>query len=118
MRWSYDHDILLCREIIFIKPYRYKAGTKESGNSWSLASQDLNLLLEIVFNTTQKPVRDRYRLLIDKNKKKMREQEGSSFLFSSLAEEGSSAYCQSSCAHTILNMCKHMDISIKRSPQQ
>ena len=58
MRWSYDHDVLLCREIRFIKPG--KAGTKESGNSWSLVSQDLNLLLEIVFNTTQKSVRDRY----------------------------------------------------------
>ena len=31
-----------------------------------------------MFNTTQKSVRDRYRLLIDKHKKKMREKEGSS----------------------------------------
>ena len=80
MRWNEDHDLLLCREVLFIKPYQYKPGTKESGSSWNLVSEDLNSTQDLIFSTTQKSVRDRFRLLVDKHKKKMRDEEASSGL--------------------------------------
>ena len=63
MRWSEDHDLLLCREVLFIKLYQYKPGTKESGNAWNLVSEDLNSTQDLIFSTTQKYVHDRFRLL-------------------------------------------------------
>ena len=80
MRWFEQNDVLLCREVLFLKPYQFKPGTKESGNSWNLISENLNMITDIEnkFSTSQKSVRDRFKLLIDQHKKKMREQENSS----------------------------------------
>ena len=78
MRWSEVHDVYLCREILLIKPYQYKPNTKESGNAWSMVSDDLNAMQDPVFTTSQKSVRDRHRLLITKYKQKMRAQENPS----------------------------------------
>ena len=51
--------------------------------AWNLVSEDLNSTQDLIFSTTQKHVRDRFRLLVDKHKKqktKMREEEASSGL--------------------------------------
>jgi len=78
MRWSEEHDLILCREIIMIQPYKFKPGSKESGHAWSTISTDLNKVSEVKFCTTQKSVRDRYKLLLEKHNKKMRAQLGAS----------------------------------------
>lgn len=78
MRWSEEHDLILCREILMIQPYQYRSGSKESGNAWTSISTDLNSIVEVKFNTTRKSVRDRYKLLLDKYNKKMRTQLGAS----------------------------------------
>ena len=59
-----------------MKPYQYKSGSPQSGNAWTDIASDLCAVKEITFNVNQKSVRDRYRLLIEKHKKKMRAQEG------------------------------------------
>ena len=41
MRWTDEHDIYLGREILQIKPYQYKPGSKESENAWSYIAEDL-----------------------------------------------------------------------------
>ena len=53
-----------------IKPYQFKPGSKESDSAWSAVADDLNVIQEVLFFTNQKSVRDRFRLLIDKHKKK------------------------------------------------
>ena len=80
MRWTEAYDTFLCREILLIKPYQYKPGTKESDTAWTNVSHDLKsiTLTWVSFSTTQTSVRDRYRLLMDKYKKKIRQQEASS----------------------------------------
>ena len=78
MKWSEKHDIFLCREILFTKPYQFKAGSPQSGNAWKNIASDLCEVKEITFSVNQKSVRDRYWLLSEKHKKKMRAQEGSS----------------------------------------
>ena len=72
------HDLYLCREILFIKPYQFKPGSTYSGNSWTSIANDLCAVEEISFTVNQKSVRDRYRLLLDKHKKKMTVQESES----------------------------------------
>ena len=78
MKWSEKHDVFLCREILFMKPYQFKPGSPQSGRAWTNIASDLCEVKEVTFNVNQKSVRDRYRLLLDKHKKKMRAQEGSS----------------------------------------
>ena len=78
MRWSEEHDLILCREILMIQPYQYRSGSKESGSAWTCISSELNNIAEVKFNTSQKSVRDRYKLLLDKHNKKMRAQLGAS----------------------------------------
>lgn len=60
MKWSERHDIFFCRD------------------AWTSIAVDLGALEDITFNVTQKSVRDRYRLLVEKHKGKMRSQEGES----------------------------------------
>ena len=69
MRWTYEHDIYLGREILLIKPYQYKSGFKESGNAWSSIAEDLNKIAGVHFDVNQKGVRDRCRNLLEKQKK-------------------------------------------------
>lgn len=78
MKWSEKYDIFLCREILFMKPYQFKAGSPRSGNACKNIACDLCEVKEITFNVNQEFVRDRYRLLLEKHKKKMKAQEGSS----------------------------------------
>lgn len=61
-----------------MKPYQFKAGGPQSGNAWKNNVSDLCEVKEITFNVNQKSVQDRYRLLFEKRRKKMRAQEGSS----------------------------------------
>ena len=60
-----------------MKPYQFKPGSPQSGSTWTNIASDLCEVKEVTFNVNQKSVRDRYRLLLDKHKKKMRAQEGS-----------------------------------------
>ena len=78
MKWTDDHDIILGKEILLVKPYQFKPGSKERGNYWTTIVEDLNNISEIDFNVTQKAVRDRYRNLLEKHKRKMRKEEGAS----------------------------------------
>ena len=78
MKWTEKHDIYFCREMLLLRPYQFKPGSKESGNAWSSIASDLGELQEVSFTVTQKSVRDRYRLLLEKHKRKMRTQEGES----------------------------------------
>ena len=70
MKWSEMHDWYLCREVLFIKPYQFKLGSACSENAWTSIANNLCAVEEISFTVNQKSVRDRYRLLIDKPKRK------------------------------------------------
>ena len=71
MRWTYEHDIYLGKEILLIKPvynYQYKPGSRESGNAWSYIAEDLNKISKVHFDVNQKGVRDRCRNLPENHK--------------------------------------------------
>ena len=55
-----------------------KPGSTYSGNAWTSIANDLCAVEKISFTVNQKSVRDGYRLLLDKHKKKMRVQESES----------------------------------------
>ena len=67
LRWTYEHDIYLGREILLIKPYQYNPESKESGNAWSSIAD--NKISEVQFDANQKSVRDQCRYLLEKHQK-------------------------------------------------
>ena len=64
----------LCREILVAKLYQFKARTVESGGCWGNIADRLNVCQIPTFKVTKRAVRDRYKILTDKYKKKMREE--------------------------------------------
>ena len=72
MVWNTDKDILLCREMLVVEPYRYKEKTRERGVSWTQISDNLNLIPGFTVNI--RAVRERFKLLEGKFKKKYSEE--------------------------------------------
>ena len=72
MVWNGDKDILLCREILVVEPYRHKEKTRERGVSWTQISDNLNLIPGFTVNI--RAVRERFKLLEGKYKKKNNEE--------------------------------------------
>ena len=79
MTRTYDHDILLCREILAEEPYRYKAGTRDRGQAWERIANNLNgNSADCRFIVNQRGVRDRYSILEKAFKRKMAAEERAS----------------------------------------
>ncbi|XP_068735661.1 trichohyalin-like [Montipora capricornis] len=57
--WSYDHDILMCREVLDIEPYQFKLRSPERGKAWEAISSHLNTTSCPKFRVTPRSVRDR-----------------------------------------------------------
>lgn len=78
MKWTEQHDVMLCREILLIQPHKYRLKSTERGNAWTSIANDLNAIQELRFTVTQKAVRDRFKLLIARFKRKTNEEEAAS----------------------------------------
>ena len=62
--WSTNHhNVLLCREILVVEPYRFKAGTRERGQAWDKVASALNLVEGLRFVVDQRGVRERHAKL-------------------------------------------------------
>jgi hypothetical protein len=67
------HDEVLLTEVATIEPYKFKAGTKERGNSWREISERLNMNTRLGFKTTQRSVRNRFEKLMEDFERKEKE---------------------------------------------
>ena len=74
MIWTREHDIVLVREILNLRPWQHKSGSVERGQTWELIAAVLNSLDKPVCKVTQRSVRDRYVLLAKKFKQKTSEE--------------------------------------------
>ena len=61
-----------------VKPYQYKPGSKDIGAAWSTVEEDLNNIKEHNFVVTQKSVRERFKLVMEKSSRKMSQEIASS----------------------------------------
>ena len=71
MNWANEHNILLLREILLYEPWSQRAGSVERGTIWKNITESLNQLSEPYFKVTGRSVRDHYKLLEKKYKKKI-----------------------------------------------
>ena len=70
MRLTESHDVSFCQAILLTKADQFKSGSKESGASWKIVSEDPNTITKLNFSTTRKSVRERYCPLIEKQTNK------------------------------------------------
>ena len=60
MRWSDQHDMVLCKKMLANQLLMTRNGTKERGQHWEKLASDLNMLVEPQFFVNKRSVRDRF----------------------------------------------------------
>ena len=78
MKWTEDHDLTLCREVLLQEPFKQPRNSKERGEVWRQIALNLNSLASPIFKVSKRSVRDRLTLLQTKYKEKIREEEKAS----------------------------------------
>ena len=75
MKWSEEHDLMLCREVLALEPFKYPKQSKERGEIWGEVAVSLNGTSSPKFKVSKRSVRDRLTLLVTKYKEKTRKEE-------------------------------------------
>ena len=78
MVWSKQHDLLLCREVLLLNPYKYIKGSTQRSSSWEKIAESLNTIKTPTFQVDKRSVRDHVGVLINRLKKKTRAEEKAS----------------------------------------
>ena len=60
MTWTKGHDVMLCREMLVIQPFRFKHGTRDRGRCWEKIAQNLYDIAHLNFILDMGGVRDRF----------------------------------------------------------
>ena len=86
MEWTEEHDNCLCQEILVLEPFKYKKGSISRGQIWEKIADNLNSLKIPRFKVSKRAVRERYTLLSEKFKAKMKDEEKASGIECDLSE--------------------------------
>jgi hypothetical protein len=87
MSWTEDHDLLLCREILNIDPFTgTKKGTIQRGNKWKEIVSNLMDIESPKFKVDCRAVRDRYNLLSQRLRKKLKDEQAASGIETDMSE--------------------------------
>ena len=70
MKWSEEHDLMLCREVLVMEPFKHPKQSRERAEIWGEIAQNLNGLSVPKFTVRTRSVRDRLTLLLTKYKRK------------------------------------------------
>ena len=69
MEWTVAHDVLLCREMLAINPFKAKRKTIQRTKMWETIVHHLEQIEEPSFKVSVRSIRDRYSLLAKKFRK-------------------------------------------------
>ncbi|XP_068669872.1 uncharacterized protein PF3D7_1120000-like [Montipora foliosa] len=75
MEWKEEHDVLLCHEILVSQPFKFKERTVERGKIWDEIANRLNNCQTLKFRVNKRSVRERVKLIKEKFKPKIQEEE-------------------------------------------
>ncbi|CAH3167347.1 unnamed protein product [Porites lobata] len=75
MKWSEEHDLMLCREVLVMEPFKHPKQSREREEIRGEIAQNLNGLSVPKFTVRKRSVRDRLTLLLRKYKEKVRNEE-------------------------------------------
>ena len=86
MEWTMAHDILLCRELLAINPFKAKGKTIQRTKIWEMVVQHREEIHEPPFKVTVRAVRDRCSLLSKKFRKRMASEQKASGISPEMSE--------------------------------
>ena len=75
MSWTMDRDIIFCREIMVSGLFDTKKSSVDRGKVWEAVADKLCDIREPKFKVDQRAVRDHYKKLLTRFKRKQREEE-------------------------------------------
>lgn len=78
MEWKEEHDVLLCREMLVSQPFKFKERTVERGKIWDEIANRLNNCQTLKFRVNKRSVRERFKLIKEKFKRKIQDEEKAS----------------------------------------
>ena len=78
MNWTFEHDVMLCREILVIEPFSFRYGSRERGQAWEKIAHNLNQSIYPKFNVDKRAVRDHFLKLERVFKRQIAEEERAS----------------------------------------
>ena len=78
MEWKEEHDVLLCREILVSQPFKSKERLVERGKIWDEIANRLNNCQTLKFRVNKRSVSQRFKLIKEKFKRKIQEEEKAS----------------------------------------
>ena len=77
---------MLCREVLSLNPFQFKKSSVQRGNIWFKVAENLASIRELHFKVDRRAVRDRYKLLSDKLRKKLRDEAKASGIATEMTE--------------------------------
>ncbi|XP_068708488.1 uncharacterized protein [Montipora capricornis] len=88
MFWTERHDTILCREILIHNPFQNKKSSIQRGQVWKNIAERLVTVKEVRFKADldQRAVRDRYNLLANKLRRKLKDEEKASGIETDMTE--------------------------------
>ena len=75
MDWKKEHDVLLCCDMLICQPYKFKERTVERGKAWEEILKYLNTCKTAKFHVNKRSVRERFKLIKEKFKRKIPQEE-------------------------------------------
>ena len=75
MFWTYDHEAILCREVVNVNPYTTKKESTQRSSMWEKIAGTLNKCSVPKFRVDKRSVRDHVGILVYKHKKKLQAEE-------------------------------------------
>ena len=86
MEWTYEHDVMFCKEVRLMQPFKAKKGSPERGRIWNLIAESLNQIDKPKFRVNKRSVKERFNLLAEKYKTKIRNEEKASGISPEITE--------------------------------
>ncbi|XP_031572257.1 uncharacterized protein LOC116306353 [Actinia tenebrosa] len=86
MEWNEEKNILLIREVLNVEPYNAKERTTQRAQLWQQVADNLNNHHSPKFKVDKRAVRDHLNMIIEKFKKKMKNEESTSGISPELTE--------------------------------
>ena len=56
MEWTYEHDVMFCKEVRLMQPFKAKKGSPERGRIWNLIAESLNQIDKPKFKVNKRSV--------------------------------------------------------------
>lgn len=86
MEWSEEKDVLLCREVLLVEPYKTKERTVHRAEAYTKIAENLNKIPIANFHVDKRGVRERLGKLVQKFKAKMNKEKAASGINPEMSE--------------------------------